>query len=228
MFHLSEIFAVWPGKQLEPGDTRDSKSVGLRDLMIIAGQRMGVVQALGVDVHYPLLLHLLRQRLTSYRLGRTWAAREIARLPARIASQALGTGKLFVGILEDFPDQQNRVMFDPASPSKIIVKYSIPDELKARSATFRRSLKNAFRGLKPVFVNRTPEPNWGHSCGTTRMGSTPSNSVVDPSCRVHGLDNLWITDAGVFPSSMGVNPSLTIAANALRVANLITTDTLSM
>jgi choline dehydrogenase-like flavoprotein len=38
---------------------------------------------------------------------------------------------------------------------------------------------------------------------------------------VHDVPNLWVTDASVFPTSMGVNPSLTIAANALRVADRI-------
>ncbi|HBT00061.1 MAG TPA: hypothetical protein DEB47_09395, partial [Citreicella sp.] len=43
-------------------------------------------------------------------------------------------------------------------------------------------------------------------------------------CRAHGLRNLWVADASFMPTSMGVNPSLTIAANALRVADHLRKD----
>jgi choline dehydrogenase-like flavoprotein len=58
-----------------------------------------------------------------------------------------------------------------------------------------------------------------HVAGSLRMGSNPADSVVDAACRVHGLDNLYVVDASVFPSQPAVNPALTIAANALRVAD---------
>ena len=58
-------------------------------------------------------------------------------------------------------------------------------------------------------------------CGTTRMGNDPKNSVVDQDCKAWDLDNLYITDASVFPSSSSVNPTLTIVANAMRVAEAI-------
>ena len=60
-----------------------------------------------------------------------------------------------------------------------------------------------------------------HACGTCRMGTDPANSVVDRDNRAHDLDNLFIVDSAFFPSSGGTNPSLTIAANALRVAERI-------
>jgi choline dehydrogenase-like flavoprotein len=59
-----------------------------------------------------------------------------------------------------------------------------------------------------------------HAFGTCRMGQNPQTSVVDPDCRSHQWRNLLITDASVFPSSGGgEGPSLTIYANALRVAD---------
>ncbi len=58
----------------------------------------------------------------------------------------------------------------------------------------------------------------GHACGTCRMGSDPTSSVVDLQGRCHGLDNLWIADASVFPGCPTVGPGLTVIANALRVA----------
>ena len=57
-----------------------------------------------------------------------------------------------------------------------------------------------------------------HQCGTVVMGTDPQRSVLDLTCRAHDVDNLWVVDSASFPSSAGLNPALTIAANALRVA----------
>jgi choline dehydrogenase-like flavoprotein len=58
-----------------------------------------------------------------------------------------------------------------------------------------------------------------HMCGTTRFGTDPKSSVLDPWCKAHELDNLYVTDASVFCSSAAVNPTLTIVANAMRVGD---------
>jgi choline dehydrogenase-like flavoprotein len=58
----------------------------------------------------------------------------------------------------------------------------------------------------------------GLACGTCRLGSDPATSVVNLQGRCHGLDNLWIADASVFPGCPTVGPGLTVIANALRVA----------
>jgi choline dehydrogenase-like flavoprotein len=57
-----------------------------------------------------------------------------------------------------------------------------------------------------------------HMCGTAVMGSDPATSVLDPFGRSHDVRNLWIADGSGFPSSAALNPALTIAANALRIA----------
>ena len=56
-----------------------------------------------------------------------------------------------------------------------------------------------------------------HQCGTVVAGDDPATSVLDPWCKAHKLTNLWVVDAGFFPSSAAMNPALTIAAQALRV-----------
>lgn len=61
----------------------------------------------------------------------------------------------------------------------------------------------------------------GHLMGTTRMGATPSDSVVDRDCRVHGYGNLFVAGSSVFPSGGFANPTLTIVALALRLADTI-------
>ncbi len=63
----------------------------------------------------------------------------------------------------------------------------------------------------------------GHIMGTTRMGRDPSSSVVDRDCRAHDHDNLFIVGAGVFPTGGTANPTLTVAALALRAARTVST-----
>jgi len=58
----------------------------------------------------------------------------------------------------------------------------------------------------------------GHHIGTARMGSDPRSSVVDADCRIHGLRNLFVAGAAVFPTSSQANPTLTVVALALRLA----------
>ena len=58
----------------------------------------------------------------------------------------------------------------------------------------------------------------GHHTGTARMGTDERTSVVDPDCKVHGVDNLFVASSAVFPTTSQANPTLTIVAIALRLA----------
>ncbi|OYR80009.1 GMC family oxidoreductase, partial [Halorubrum sp. E3] len=58
-----------------------------------------------------------------------------------------------------------------------------------------------------------------HHMGTTRMSEDPDAGVVDADCRTHDLENCWIASSSVFPTSGAMNPTLTIAALALRAAD---------
>jgi choline dehydrogenase-like flavoprotein len=60
-----------------------------------------------------------------------------------------------------------------------------------------------------------------HPLGTCRMGRDPASSVVDASHQAHGLQGLWITDGSAVPSSVAVNPQVTIMALATRAAERI-------
>jgi choline dehydrogenase-like flavoprotein len=70
----------------------------------------------------------------------------------------------------------------------------------------------------------TPIGGTAHQVGTLKFGPDPATSVLDLNCRPHGLANLYVTDGSFFPSIGAVNPTLTIIANALRVANHIATQ----
>ena len=60
-----------------------------------------------------------------------------------------------------------------------------------------------------------------HHMGTTRMSDSPTTGVVDRDCKVHGIGNLYIASSSVYPTSSWVNPTLTIVALTLRLADHI-------
>ncbi len=64
-------------------------------------------------------------------------------------------------------------------------------------------------------------PETKHLMGTARMGADPSSSITDPWCRLHALENVWIADGSVFPTSTAFNPTLTQQALAARTAAYI-------
>jgi choline dehydrogenase-like flavoprotein len=64
-----------------------------------------------------------------------------------------------------------------------------------------------------------PIDTFSHAVGTVRAGVDPSRSALDEYCAFRGVENLWVVDGSFMPRSGGVNPSLTIAANALRIGS---------
>jgi choline dehydrogenase-like flavoprotein len=120
---------------------------------------------------------------------------------------------------EDLPDPENRVTI--ASGGQIHVRYR-PNNLRAHMRLVRiakRILQRA--GFPIILVQRMGIETNSHQCGTTRFGTDPTKSVLDEYCRTHDLSNLFVVDSSFFPSSSAVNPALTIAAQALRVADHI-------
>ncbi|WP_136442049.1 GMC oxidoreductase [Pacificoceanicola onchidii] len=224
MFHLNEIFALWP----RDGDPEDgaTKAISLRDLYH-GDDRFGTIQSMGIRASYGEIVFYLNQMLARSRLNRWPGLHHLTRLPAAIAARLFGQAQLFVGLMEDLPYTHNRVLFDPVHPERLSVTYEFSPELLHRRRAFRSAIRKAFRGHRRLFLGVTPELNYGHPCGTLRFGTDPAASVLRPDCRTHDVVNLWVTDSSFMPTSMGVNPSLTIAANALRVADLMQKEPLS-
>jgi choline dehydrogenase-like flavoprotein len=220
MFHLNEMVAIWPRRGAPPlrGPT---KAIGFRDLYHVAGQRFGMVQAMGIAAREGEILHYMRTMLARSRLARVPALGQLARIPAVLAARMLGEAQIFVGLMEDLPYTGNRVTWAPGDADAIRLTYRFQPEVLTRRKQFRRLIGRALRGQRHMFLTRWPELNFGHPCGTLRFGRDPATSVLDVDCKVHGLSNLHVVDASFMPTSMGVNPSLTIAANALRVAERI-------
>ncbi len=65
-----------------------------------------------------------------------------------------------------------------------------------------------------------------HQCGTVRFGNDPATSALDTWCKAWDHDNLYVVDAGFFPSSAALNPALTVAAQALRVGHHLRSEVL--
>ena len=62
---------------------------------------------------------------------------------------------------------------------------------------------------------------FSHALGTVRMGTDPETAPLDADCRLRGTDNLYVVDGSGLPTAAAVNPSLTIAAHALRAGERI-------
>jgi choline dehydrogenase-like flavoprotein len=118
---------------------------------------------------------------------------------------------------EDLPDPQNRVDVTSDGGIQIFWKPRNVSPHNALLRTARGVLRKA--GYQAVFVQRMGLGANSHQCGTLRFGDDPRSSVLDKFCRSHDVPNLYAVDASFFPSSAAVNPALTIAAQALRVAD---------
>jgi len=133
---------------------------------------------------------------------------------------------------EDLPDPNNRVTVD--RDGKIVLAYT-PNNgdghkrlIKKLEALMQQQTacsvhgKSCHQGLfaRNLFLGqRIPLAGVAHQNGTVRFGRDPRTSALDPNCRAHEVDNLYVVDGSFFPSSGAVNPALTIMANALRVGD---------
>lgn len=124
---------------------------------------------------------------------------------------------------EDLPDLHNRVR---VKGDKIFLDYT-----ENNTKSFNRLVHRWTEVLKSIdvdmgFMMRSlyyhsnfPLKWVAHQCGTCRFGTEPLLSVLDVNCRTHDIDNLYVVDSSFFPSNTGLNPTLTIIANALRVGD---------
>lgn len=219
MFHASQRFALWPSKRL--AGTGPRKSIMFRDFYEVNGRRCGAVQSTGFELRYGELLMHLYDRFDHGAAKKMRIVRPLLRVQSLVTIKTLGPGTIFVCLIEDMPYPENRVVLDDNEADGVRLKYTIKDELRDRVNHFRQLLIERLQGRRMVFLSQDVELNYGHPCGTCVMSNDPSTGVVDRDCRAHGIANLFITDASFMPTSAATNPSLTIAANALRVSSQI-------
>jgi choline dehydrogenase-like flavoprotein len=219
MLHTSDFIAV--STRIGSSAEGPKKALALNDFY--SGEsKLGTFQSVGVPVGRGSVAYYLRNQL--HFLPR-WLLRLIdplIRIVAAIAAHPFRNASVFATVVEDLPYHDNRIVSDPTAPNGMRFEYRYPPELRERNVLFRTLLK---RRLKPrhrvMVLSGRNNLNYGHVCGTCRFGDDPNTSVLDRENRAHGIDNLFVVDASFFPSSGGTNPSLTIAANALRVADAI-------
>lgn len=130
-------------------------------------------------------------------------------------------------VLHDMPQHTNRVELDDrvtdawGLPVARITHAPHPNDLaQGRWVIDRNSeILDAARAKRTycVYVDRITG-NCSHQHGTTRMGNDPDSSVLNKACQAHEVENLYVVDGGPFPTATGANPTLTIMANAWRVA----------
>ena len=176
----------------------------LRKTMLLLNERFphSSVQPLGFDAG---LIATLMPRFVPRRLAHV------------LADRAYG----FFLQTEDGSSESNRVI-DAANGGFPKLDYD-PTRIPG-AAREHRHLVSAFR--RAIFgaglasgAQTIPITGTAHACGTLVTGRDPAHSVVDADGRVHGLENLYVVDGSILPRSSRVNPSLTIYAWALRVAD---------
>ena len=126
---------------------------------------------------------------------------------------------------EDLPRPENRIRYEGERVILEITEGNMEAHHRLKKK-LEQMLSRA--GAHPMLLERTlylgsdiPIGGTAHQAGTARFGLNPATSVLDLDCKAHELDNLYIADASFFPSIGAVNPTLTIIANALRVADRI-------
>jgi choline dehydrogenase-like flavoprotein len=188
---------------IDPRVVNDSvyqKTLGINDFYLgdgRGGPPLGNIQLLG-RVTAPILK-------SSMRLAPEWALGFMSRHAVD-----------WYAMSEDLPNPDSRVTVDGArirldwKRSNWTTHLALVTALKERLRAAGYPIV-----LSKAFDRRTPS----HQCGTVRIGVDGATSPLDPFCRAYDHENLFVVDASFLPTSAAVNPSLTIAAQALRVAD---------
>jgi choline dehydrogenase-like flavoprotein len=216
MRHLLDWIEVWPHRGCKITD--ENKEIGLNDFYFWEGQKYGTVQSASSMAKLASM-----DMLTNHPGWQATALRLMIPAVRPIYDRFFNGGLVLAAIMEDLPYLDNRVLpsDQPGADGRqrLRLQYHLhPSEIERR-AVFLQQIKEVLKPFRTLTL-RTGENNstLGHVCGTCRFGTDPKTSVLDPQNRAHEVDNLYVVDTSFFPSSAGLNPSLTVAANALRVA----------
>lgn len=133
------------------------------------------------------------------------------------------------GLVEQFPRAENRITLDRSRTDDH--GNPVPDVVWSLDDRTRRTIERANEIQRAVLTEMGADIEWvvgpdstgpaAHHMGTTRMGTNPESSVVGPSLRTHDLLNLSIAGSAVFVTGGAMNPTLTIAALALKAADAV-------
>ena len=220
MFHTTDIFAIWSPRRMDRRG-RQKKSISVRDLYVHEGKRLGYVQSMGLEAGRGIIASYVKEQLRRLGLRNEFLLSVLAKLPSHIGAVMFGHAGLFAGMTEDDPNPENRITLAPDEPDGASFTYTITDDLRSRAHGLYTTFARCVRPWRIIRISPRLEMNYGHPCGTCRFGDDAATNVLDRHCRAHGIKNLYVVDASFLPRSGAVNPSLTIAANAIRVAEHI-------
>lgn len=154
--------------------------------------------------------------------------RKLARRPA-VATDRVE----MVGYFEQVPNRDSRISLSDRRDALGLRKVQVDWRLsELDQAGMRESAQVIARDVATHFGCEFQPAEWlrdtsalprvhgtAHHLGTTRMSDSPTTGVVDPQCRVHGVDNLYVAGSSVFPTGSWTFPTLTIVALALRLTD---------
>ena len=166
----------------------------------------------GPDWQYPLGN---LQMLGKLQAGMLAAAQPL--VPRPVLQQMANRSVDWWVMSEDLPDPENRISLDSSGTIRVHWRPNNRVAHRRLVAAAGRMLRAA--GYPLVLTQAMGIETNSHQCGTARMGNDPGLAVLDPFCKAHDLDNLYVVDSSFFPSSAATNPALTIAAQALRAAD---------
>jgi len=217
VFHTSDLYALWAPRRFNRAG-RQKKSISVRDFYVVNGRRLGYVQSLGLPAGRGNIAGFLKDVLRRRGLRHEKILSLLVKLPSHVAAWFLGEASIFAAMTEDDPNPQNHIELDAEQPDGASFVYTINDDLRERADSLRDAFRKKIRPWRLMRLSSSLTMNYGHPCGTCRFGDDPARSVLNRDNRAHDVDNLYVVDASFMPRSGAVNPSLTIAANALRTA----------
>lgn len=130
-----------------------------------------------------------------------------------------------VGIVEDLPNPENRISLDQSGAIQLHHQFSDYD--RERGAELSRQMANLLKRTGSIYCVSGLKPSQehvAHQCGTIRFGLSRDYAAADPQCRLFDQPDVFVVDGSFMPTSLGVGPSLTIIANALRVAEIVASE----
>ncbi|MGR9105400.1 MAG: GMC oxidoreductase [Gammaproteobacteria bacterium] len=169
------------------------------------------------------------------RMANLYNKNKVSRL-ARLFNPARYTSYQLTMRLEQSPNPDSRVtldtekdafgiplvklnwVFTPLEKYSVRKIYQLLGKQVGAAGIGRVRLLEGLQDENDVHMPETTSAGW-HHMGTMRMHEDPKRGVVNADCRVHGIENLYIASSACFPTSGGVNPTLTIVALAIRLSD---------
>ncbi|AQR61193.1 hypothetical protein BZG35_05655 [Brevundimonas sp. LM2] len=237
MHSLNTVFRTHLPDPADPGHGNAILSAMylVKDLVLYEYSRKFRENKAGLGLYGRHLLNVLRNPFALAGFGEGWVRKRIL-ADRKLPSVVLGSRTNAFALefhAEQEPNPESRITLSRERDAYGMPRMSVDwrttaldmESLKASYAALAERLEQSGAGRldydpdEVVAQARKEGAYGGHHLGAARMSRDPRQGVVDPDCRVHGVDNLFIASGAVLPTSSQANPTLTIVALALRLAD---------